>query len=183
MKDQINTIKTKIDGVYLLTPVVYSDIRGKFLESYNQQKYKKLLKIKKNFVQDNCSISKKGVIRGIHYQEKYKQGKLIRVSRGSVYDVVVDIRKKSKTFGLWESFKLNAKNMHQLYIPPGLAHGFLSLSDETIFEYKCTNYYNPKYEKTIIWNDRFLNIFWPIKNPILSKKDKKGQGFLELFDK
>ena len=174
MNKKIITQNTKLEGVILIKPVKHKDMRGTFYETYSNRTYKKILRIKHGFVQDNCSISHEGVLRGLHFQEKYKQGKLVRVTQGSVYDVVVDIRKGSKTFGKWQGFKINSKNMHQIYIPPGLAHGFLSLSDNTIFEYKCSRYYHPNSEKSILWNDPYLKIKWPINNPTISEKDKKG---------
>jgi len=171
---------TNIDGVLLIEPDIYRDNRGFFLETFNQKKYADI-PFKFNFSQENLSFSKKGVIRGLHYQNKIPQGKLIRVVKGEVYDVIVDIRPNSKTFGKWESFIINDVMMNQLWIPPGFAHGFQSLSEDTLFEYNCTDYYQPNDEKTIKWNDNDLNILWPIINPIVSLKDAEGINFSELL--
>ena len=139
-----------------------------------------MLDINFNFVQDNHSRSQKGVLRGLHFQKQNPQGKLVRVVRGQVYDVVVDIRKDSKTFGKWVSIILSEENKTQLWIPPGLAHGFVVLSDIADFEYKCTNYYDPKSEESLLWNDPTLNMAWPITTQILSTKDKQGKTLMEL---
>ena len=141
----------------------------------------KNLDIKYDFVQDNQSYSQKNILRGLHFQKNNPQGKLVRVSRGTVFDVVVDIRKNSETFGKWESFILSDDNFLQLWVPPGFAHGFLSLTNNTILQYKCTDYYDPNDEHTIIWNDDDLNIDWPISNPKVSKKDKDGKKFKHIF--
>ena len=133
-----------------------------------------------SFVQDNHSRSTKGVLRGLHFQENNPQGKLVRVTNGSVYDVVVDLRNNSNTFGMWEAFNLSEDNKTQLWVPPGFAHGFQVISSEADFEYKCTQYYDPKDEKTLLWNDPDLGIKWPIENPILSDKDSDGILFTNL---
>lgn len=132
------------------------------------------------FVQDNHSRSSKHVLRGLHFQKTKPQGKLVRVVRGEVYDVAVDLRKDSISFGQWESIILSEKNKRQFWVPPGFAHGFLVLSDTADFEYKCTDYYDPSDEGSILWNDHHLNILWPINNPILSNKDSKALGLAEL---
>lgn len=172
--------ETEIPDVKIVKPKVFGDERGFFLETFEQKRYQQMLDINFNFVQDNHSRSQKGVLRGLHFQKQNPQGKLVRVVRGQVYDVVVDIRKDSKTFGKWISIILSEENKTQLWIPPGLAHGFVVLSDIADFEYKCTNYYDPKSEESLLWNDPTVNIDWPITNPILSTKDKQGKTLMEL---
>ncbi|MBI0112870.1 MULTISPECIES: dTDP-4-dehydrorhamnose 3,5-epimerase [Gilliamella] len=172
--------ETEIPDVKIVKPKVFGDERGFFLETFEQKRYQQMLDINFNFVQDNHSRSQKGVLRGLHFQKQNPQGKLVRVVRGQVYDVVVDIRKDSKTFGKWVSIILSEENKTQLWIPPGLAHGFVVLSDIADFEYKCTNYYDPKSEESLLWNDPTVNIDWPITNPILSTKDKQGKTLMEL---
>ena len=162
--------KTKLDGVLVITPQTFEDKRGFFLESFNKDKYKKA-GIKFDFVQDNHSSSSKGVLRGLHFQKNKPQGKLVRVVKGEVFDVAVDLRQDSLTFGQWESIILTEKNKLQFWIPPGFAHGFVVLSDNADFEYKCTDYYDPSDEGSLLWNDPDLNIPWPINNPKLSEKD------------
>lgn len=161
---------TELEGVKIIEPTKYSDSRGFFLESYNQKKYLEA-GINLKFVQDNHSSSKKGVLRGLHFQKSRPQGKLVRVTSGKVFDVIADVNKDSKTFGKYLSIELDSLNHKQVYIPPGYAHGFLVLSDTADFLYKCTDYYNPEDEGGVMWNDNLLNIDWPIKNPILSEKD------------
>lgn len=173
--------ETEIPDVKIVIPKVFGDERGFFLETFEQKRYQQMLDINFNFVQDNHSRSQKGVLRGLHFQKQNPQGKLVRVVRGQVYDVVVDIRKDSKTFGKWVSIILSEENKTQLWIPPGLAHGFVVLSDIADFEYKCTNYYDPKSEESLLWNDPTVNIDWPITNPILSTKDKQGKTLMELL--
>ncbi|MBI0153492.1 dTDP-4-dehydrorhamnose 3,5-epimerase [Gilliamella sp. W8128] len=172
--------ETEIPDVKIVKPKVFGDERGFFLETFEQKRYQQMLDINFNFVQDNHSRSQKGVLRGLHFQKQNPQGKLVRVVRGQVYDVVVDIRKDSKTFGKWVSIILSEENKTQLWIPPGLAHGFVVLSDIADFEYKCTNYYDPKSEESLLWNDPTVNIDWPVTNPILSTKDKQGKTLMEL---
>jgi dTDP-4-dehydrorhamnose 3,5-epimerase len=170
-------IKTKIAGLVLVQPDVFTDERGYFFESFQKDKFQKL-GIDADFVQDNESMSMNGVLRGLHFQvPPFAQGKLVRVVRGSVLDVAVDLRKNSGTFGKWESVVLSAENKLMLYIPEGFAHGFLVLEDHTIFQYKCTNYYNRESERGIIWNDPDLKIDWGIENPLVSDKDLKGVFF------
>ena len=171
--------KTKIKGLILIKTNQHFDNRGYFFESFNQKIYSKI-DIKNSFVQDNFSISKKNVLRGLHYQRKNSQGKLIRVIKGKILDIAVDIRKNSKTFGKHQSFILSEENCKQLWIPKNFAHGFLSLSPNTIVNYKCTDFYDPNDQNTIIWNDKDLNIKWPIKKPIISKKDRDGIFFRNL---
>lgn len=170
----MNVIKTKLKDCVLIEPKILLDERGFFLESFQDKRYADLANIKLPFVQDNHSQSSKGVLRGLHFQKSKAQGKLVRVIRGEVFDVAVDIRNDSSTFGQWEGFILSEKNKTQLWIPPGFAHGFLVLSDRADFEYKCTEYYDASDERTILWNDPDLNISWPIEKPLLSKKDSNG---------
>ena len=165
-------IKTSIEGLLIIKPNVFNDERGYFFESYNKERLAKE-GIAIDFVQDNESKSAKGVLRGLHFQKPpYAQGKLVRVIKGSVMDVAVDLRKDSPTYGKWESVVLNEENKLQFWIPEGFAHGFVTLEDDTIFAYKCTNVYNKESEGSILWNDPDINIEWNIKNPILSEKDK-----------
>ena len=168
--------KIFIKDLLLISPTVFIDERGYFLESYNKKHLESMLEV--DFVQDNESMSQKNVLRGLHFQKPpYTQGKLIRVITGSVLDVVVDLRKKSKTYGQHYKGILSDKNKKQLYIPPGFAHGFLVLEDKTIFSYKCTNYYKKDSEGAILWNDKTLNINWNIEHPIISEKDKNAEIF------
>lgn len=165
-------IKTSIDGLLIIKPDVFKDERGYFFESYNKERFAKA-GLMMDFVQDNESKSDKGVLRGLHFQKPpYAQGKLVRVIKGSVMDVAVDLRKESPTYGKWESVVLTEENKLQLWIPEGFAHGFVALEDNTIFNYKCTNVYNKESEGSILWNDPDININWNIDNPILSEKDK-----------
>lgn len=160
-----------IPGVLLLEPAVFSDHRGSFAETYHERRYRDA-GISERFVQDNYSRSVKNTVRGLHFQEPNAQGKLVMALEGTVYDVVVDIRKGSPTFGKWYGVELSGTNLHQVYIPPGCAHGFCVTSDTALFLYKCTAYYSPKDEQGILWNDSTLGIRWPISEPILSPKDQ-----------
>lgn len=165
-------IKTSIDGLLIIKPDVFKDDRGYFYESYNKERFAKE-GLTMTFVQDNESKSCKGVLRGLHFQKPpFAQGKLVRVIKGSVMDVAVDLRKDSLTYGKWESVVLTEDNKLQFWIPEGFAHGFVALEDNTIFNYKCTNVYNKESEGSILWNDPDININWNIDNPILSEKDK-----------
>jgi dTDP-4-dehydrorhamnose 3,5-epimerase len=176
----MNLKKTRIDGLFLIEPMVFKDGRGYFFESFQKEKFQ-ALGIDTDFVQDNESMSGKGVLRGLHIQKPpFAQGKLVRVVRGSVLDVAVDLRKSSKTYGKWESSVLSAENKMMMWIPEGFAHGFLVLEEDTIFQYKCTNYYNKESESGIIWNDPDLKIDWGIKNPVVSDKDLNGILFRNL---
>ena len=166
----MNIKETGLKGVLILEPDVFPDERGFFLETFNSARYQDA-GICVNFVQDNVSFSKKGVLRGLHFQHPQSQGKLVQVLSGQVFDVAVDIRIGSPTFGQWESFELSDANHRQIYIPPGFAHGYCVISETAIFSYKCTDFYNPATEGGIIWNDPELNIDWPIREPILSPKD------------
>lgn len=165
--------KTKLEGVLLIEPAVHNDSRGCFFESYEKEKYL-ALGIREEFVQDNQSLSHKNVLRGLHYRVDPEQAKLVRVVKGEVFDVVVDIRKSSPTFGEWQSFILSDTNYLQLYVPVGFAHGFLVLSDTAEFLYKVSEYYSAEKEKGIIWNDPDIGIDWPVSDPILSEKDKSN---------
>jgi dTDP-4-dehydrorhamnose 3,5-epimerase len=176
----LEILKTSIDGVLLIKPEVFGDSRGFFFESYTKKKYAKD-GIDIEFIQDNHSKSSKGVLRGLHYQISKPQDKLVRVVQGEVFDVAVDIRKDSPTFGRWEGFLLTGENMQQVFVPKGLAHGFCVLSETAEFLYKCSDYYYPEDEGGIIWNDSDLKIDWPISSPLLSNKDKKYPGFRDIF--
>lgn len=172
-------IDTKIPDVKIIEPSVFGDERGFFMETWNQKKFEELVTGKPTkFVQDNHSKSKKGILRGLHYQTENTQGKLVRVVSGEVFDVAVDIRQNSPTFGQWVGVYLSAENKRQLWVPEGFAHGFYVTSEEAEFVYKCTSYYNPKAEHSIIWNDKRLAIEWPILDgPNLSMKDENGLAF------
>jgi dTDP-4-dehydrorhamnose 3,5-epimerase len=174
--------KLKIPEVILFQPRIFSDDRGFFFESFNNKEFQNATGLNEKFVQDNHSKSTKGTLRGLHYQlDPMAQGKLIRVISGEVYDVAVDIRKDSPTFGHWVGEIISEENKKQLWIPPGFAHGFITLSEHAEFLYKTTNYYSPEHEKCIIWNDSELNIDWYYKDSIhLSEKDKQGQSFRYL---
>jgi len=173
--------KTNIKDLLLISPNIYEDERGYFFESYNKENLAQV--IKTDFVQDNESLSHKGVLRGLHFQTPpFSQAKLIRVIIGSILDVAVDLRKKSPTFGRHFKCVLSGKNKKQLFVPEGIAHGFLCLEDNTLLNYKCSNYYNPESEKAIIWNDKDLEIDWGIKNPILAKKDQLAKNFSTFDD-
>lgn len=175
-------IETEINGVYIIEPKVFGDSRGYFQETYQYDNFKEA-GLDMIFVQDNESKSKKGVLRGLHFQTKYSQGKLVRVLQGEVFDVAVDLRKNSETYGKWAGVKLTSENKKMLYIPENFAHGFLVLSEEATFAYKCTNLYHPEFDSGIIWNDKDINIQWPltgIEEILLSDKDKKQQTFEEF---
>ena len=171
--------KCKLDGVLLVTPQVFGDDRGFFMETYNQQKFADL-GLPTTFVQDNHSKSSKGVLRGLHYQSPMWQGKLVRVVQGEIFDVAVDIRAASPTFGQWVGFTLNDENKQQLYVPEGFAHGFVVTSDTAEVVYKCTNLYEPAQEGSVLWNDPDIGIEWPVDEPLLSQKDIDGQRLADL---
>ncbi|GCA86202.1 dTDP-4-dehydrorhamnose 3,5-epimerase [Microcystis aeruginosa] len=180
----MKVIPTEIPDVLIIEPQVYGDDRGFFLESFNQKDFREKTGVNTTFVQDNHSMSLKNVLRGLHYQIPNPQGKLVRVVSGSVFDVAVDARQSSPTFGQWVGCILSAENKRIFWVPEGFAHGFLVLSDRAEFLYKTTNYYYPQYEKTILWNDADLGIDWPLDTPpILSPKDQAGQPFksVEVF--
>jgi len=175
----MNVIKTKIPDVLIIEPQVFGDERGFFLESFNEKVWQQATGITKPFVQDNHSRSSKGVLRGLHYQIKQPQGKLVRCVVGEVFDVTVDLRRNSETFGQWVGDYLSADNKRQLWIPEGFAHGFLVLSDFAEFLYKTTDYYAPEYERCIRWDDPTLAIDWPDGlTPVLSAKDSQASEFL-----
>ena len=181
----MKVLPTGIPDVYLFEPIVFGDDRGFFFESFNKQAFEKLTGIKTEFVQDNHSKSSKGVLRGLHYQIKQPQGKLVRVCSGEVLDVAVDLRKSSLTFGQWEGVLLSAENKRQLWVPEGFAHGFIVLSETAEFLYKTTNYYAPEFERCICWNDSSLAIDWQYDGkPLVSDKDANGVAFKEadLFE-
>jgi dTDP-4-dehydrorhamnose 3,5-epimerase len=174
---QFTFTETEIKGVYIIEPKVFGDHRGYFMETYNYEDFKKA-GLDMVFVQDNQSKSKKGVLRGLHYQKPNPQGKLVRVISGEVFDVAVDLRKDSATYGKWTGVVLSAENKKQFYVPEGFAHGFLVLSEEAEFVYKCTEFYHPEFEGSIAWDDSAIGIEWPlenIENVLLSDKDKKAK--------
>jgi len=174
-------VKKTLNGAYLLKLKFFQDERGFFTENYSKKEFTEL-GIEADFVQDNHSMSvTKGVLRGLHFQDPPNaQAKLVRVTKGAVYDVIVDLCKDSPTFGQWEGFELTDNNHLMLFVPRGFAHGFCTLVDYTEFQYKCDNYYAPESEHSIIWNDPTLKIYWPLENPILSDKDSKGVLFADL---
>lgn len=174
----MNIVVTPIDGVLIIEPRIFKDDRGLFFESFNKDQFDKATGAKYAFVQDNQSVSKKDVLRGLHFQNPpFEQGKLVSVSRGAVIDVAVDIRKGSKTYGKHVAVELSEENRKQLWIPPGFAHGFVVLEENTSFCYKCTNNYSPDSEGTLSWDDPDLNIDWCVANPIISDKDLVGEEF------
>lgn len=176
----MEVIETKIKGLLIIKPKVFADARGYFFESYNEGVFKQN-GIRANFIQDNQSLSNAGVLRGLHFQAPpFDQGKLVRVITGAVLDVAVDIRKNSPTYGENITIELTEENKTMFYIPSGFAHGFLTLKDNTIFSYKCTNLYHKASEGTVLWNDTDLNINWNISNPILSEKDLVGTPFKDF---
>lgn len=176
----MQVIDTAIADVKIIQPKVFGDERGFFLETFEKRRYQKMLNINYDFVQDNHSRSRKNVLRGLHFQKTNPQGKLVRVVRGEVFDVAVDIRKDSPTYATWVGVNLSENNKTQFWIPPGLAHGFVVISDIADFEYKCTDYYNPHDEGCLLWNDPTVNINWPMLSPLLSDKDKLGKLLGEL---
>lgn len=177
----MKVIDTIINDVKIIEPKVFGDERGFFLETFEKKRYQEMLNVDLDFVQDNHSRSTQNVLRGLHFQKRNPQGKLVRVVSGSVFDVAVDIRQDSPTFGRWVGVVLSAENKSQLWIPPGLAHGFCVLSDTADFEYKCTDYYYPEHEGCLLWNDADVGITWPIENPQLSEKDRNGRSLMNLF--
>lgn len=178
----MEVISTSLEDVKLLKPKVFGDARGFFLESYNQKVFEEALGINPVFVQDNHSRSSKGVLRGLHYQMVNPQGKLLRVTKGEIFDVAVDMRKNSPQFGAWAGFILSEENKLQAYIPPGFAHGFLVLSEIADVLYKTTSFYHPASDRSLLWCDKTVGIKWPLEGePILSEKDKVGKTF-EMAD-
>jgi len=175
--------RTEIPDVLILEPKLFGDARGFFLESYNQRSFQEATGLTVDFVQDNHSRSRKGVLRGLHYQVQQPQGKLVRVVRGAVFDVAVDIRVGSPTFGRWVGVELSEDNHRQLWIPPGLAHGFVVLTEVADFLYKTTDYYAPAHERCLMWNDPEVGIAWPDlgEPPLLSAKDQQGHALKDLL--
>ena len=173
--------RCEIPDLILIEPKVFEDPRGYFMESFSKQRFEEFISQSIDFVQDNESMSSKGVVRGLHFQAPpFAQGKLIRVIKGSVLDVAVDIRKNSPSYGQTFAIELSEYNKKQLYIPAGFLHGFSTLEDHTIFSYKCTNYYYPQSEGSVVWEDDALAIDWQVENPIISEKDKKGEKFTDF---
>ena len=177
--NKLKKLETNLQGIYISEPLVFGDNRGFFLESYNKTEFEKI-GVTTNFIQDNHSKSKKGTLRGLHFQNKHSQAKLIRVIKGRIFDIVVDIRKGSSTYGKWCGTELSAENKKMLYIAKGFAHGFLALEDDTEIEYKCDEFYASQYDSGIIWNDKDININWNFEkyglkeeDIVLSEKDKK----------
>ena len=176
----LNVIQTELDGVLVIEPKSFGDARGFFLETFQAERYRELAGIDLPFVQDNHSRSTRGVLRGLHAQRAHPQGKLVRVARGEVFDVAVDINPTSDTFGKWVGVNLSDENHRQMWVPPGYAHGFVVLSEVADFEYKCTDLYYPEDEIGVIWNDSQVNIDWPISNPVISEKDARLPTLAEL---
>jgi dTDP-4-dehydrorhamnose 3,5-epimerase len=174
-----NVEKSDLGGVLLIQPAIHSDSRGRFFESYQKERYREI-GIAEEFVQDNQSVSQKNTIRGLHYRAPQEQAKLVRVIRGEVFDVVVDIRKESPTFGQWRGYILSDSNCLQVYIPVGFAHGFCVLSETAEFSYKVSEYYSAENEKGIMWNDLDIGIKWPTSNPVLSEKDKTNPALKDI---
>ena len=180
---KIKVTPCEIEGLYVIEPKVFPDSRGYFMETYNENDFKEE-GLNMRFVQDNQSMSVKGVLRGLHFQKQFPQGKLVRVVRGEVFDVAVDLRADSETYGKWFGVTLSAENKKQFYIPEGFAHGFLVLSDEAEFVYKCTDFYHPGDEGGMAWNDPDIGIEWPLQEGvelIISEKDQKWGGFKDTF--
>lgn len=176
----MNVIQTTLEGCVIIEPKVFGDGRGFFLETFQEVRYRELAGLTRSFVQDNHSKSSRGVLRGLHFQKTKPQGKLVRVVRGEVYDVAVDVRPGSPSFGQWEGVILSESNKKQFWVPPGFAHGFVVCSEVADFEYKCTDYYDPADEGSILWNDPDLDISWPIDNPSLSLKDENAKRLIDL---
>lgn len=169
----MNIIRSPLAGALIIEPKVFGDARGFFMETWNQERYRER-GLAERFVQDNLSFSRRGTLRGLHYQKPAAQGKLVSVLQGEVFDVAVDLRRHSPTFGQWHGVNLSAENKRQFYVPVGFAHGFVVLSETALFSYKCTEYYAPGNEGAIRWDDPGLAIQWPIQNPILSDKDARA---------
>ncbi|MBI5382633.1 MAG: dTDP-4-dehydrorhamnose 3,5-epimerase [Opitutae bacterium] len=175
----MNVIKCELEGLLIIEPKVFGDHRGYFLESWSRDRYR-AAGIDLDFVQDNFSLSCRGTLRGLHFQNPAPQGKLVSVLQGEVYDVGVDIRRASPTFGRWVGVTLSAENKRQFYLPPGFAHGFAVISEMALFHYKCTDYYAPANERGIRWDDPAVGVKWPLENPILSKRDAAAPTLREL---
>ncbi|MCU8022000.1 MULTISPECIES: dTDP-4-dehydrorhamnose 3,5-epimerase [unclassified Shewanella] len=179
----MKVIETKLKDCVIIEPTIFGDDRGFFMETFQEQRYADLAGINHKFVQDNCSRSQQNVLRGLHFQKHNPQGKLVSVTQGEVFDVAVDLRPNSETFGCWESVILSGENKLQFWVPPGFAHGFYVLSKSADFQYKCTDYYNPSDECGLLWNDTDLAIDWPFSDPLLSGKDIKQPRLFEIEDK
>ncbi len=175
----MNILRCPLDGLLLLEPRVFGDARGFFMETWNRRRYAEA-GIDADFVQDNISVSRQGILRGLHFQNPNAQGKLVSVLQGEVFDVAVDIRRASPTFGKWHGTRLSSENKRQFYIPPGFAHGFVVLSEQAMFHYKCTRFYSPADELAIRWDDPDLGIEWPLQNPLLSDKDARAPRLRDL---
>jgi len=175
----MNVTRCALDGLLILEPKVFGDSRGFFLETWNRNRYLEI-GIPADFVQDNISFSRRGILRGFHFQNPNSQGKRVSCLQGEIYDVAVDLRRASPTFGQWQSTTLSSENKRQFFIPPGFAHGFQVLSDSALFHYKCTDFYTPAHERTLKWNDPALKIPWPITDPVLSDKDTRGVALADL---
>ena len=173
----MKVIRTALNGCLILEPQIFSDERGNFFESFSVQKFRNATGVLLNFVQDNQSLSRAKVLRGLHYQIEQPQGKLVRVVSGSVWDVAVDLRRSSPTFAQWVGVDLSAENQRMFWVPPGCAHGFVVTSESATFLYKTTDYYAPAHERTIVWNDPSLAITWPVPDPIVNTKDAAGLSF------
>ncbi len=169
----MNVITCEIPGLVIIEPKVYGDARGYFMETWNQQRYREA-GFDWNFVQDNISFSRRGILRGLHFQNPKGQGKLVYALQGEVFDVAVDLRKSSPTFGRWYGLTLSAENKRQFFVPAGFAHGFAVLSETAMFAYKCTEFYNPQNEMSLLWNDPEVGVQWPLEAPQLSDKDTRG---------
>jgi dTDP-4-dehydrorhamnose 3,5-epimerase len=181
----MQVVRTAIPDVLILEPKVFGDARGFFFESFNEKAFHEATGLDVNFVQDNHSRSARGVLRGLHYQIRQPQGKLVRVVRGAVFDVAVDLRRASPTFGRWAGVELTEDNYRQIWVPPGFAHGFVVLSESADFLYKTTDYYAPEHERCLQWNDPAVGIDWPLSDPpLLSAKDREGKalGECEVFE-
>ena len=169
----MNVLTCDIPGLLIIEPKVFGDARGFFLETWNLHRYREA-GIGVDFVQDNVSFSRRGILRGLHFQSPKPQGKLLEVLQGEVFDVAVDVRRNSATFGKWHGLVLSGENKRQFYVPPGFAHGFVVLSETALFHYKCTEFYSPKHEMALRWDDPDIGIDWPLKEPLLSERDAKG---------
>ena len=181
----MNVTRTEIPDVLVLEPKIYSDTRGHFLESYNRRKFREATGVDADFVQDNQSFSVRNVLRGLHYQIRQPQAKLVQVLLGEIYDVVVDLRRSSPTCGKWTAVNLSSATHRMLWVPIGFAHGFLVVSEHAVVQYKVTDYYAPEHERAIHWGDRDLAIKWPLeRDPVLNEKDARGTAYkaAELFD-
>lgn len=175
----MNITRCDLEGLLIFEPKVFGDARGFFMETWNRRRYEEA-GLKAEFVQDNISVSRRGALRGLHFQNPAPQGKLVSVLQGEVFDVAVDLRRRSRTFGKWHGLNLSSENKRQFFVPTGFAHGFLVLSETAMFHYKCTEYYSPKDEMTIRWNDPEIGIEWPIQKPTLSEKDGRGLSLREV---